>query len=195
MELHTFLSYRLLLDPDLAQKTPSSPQFSHEFPAWLQPVHELMQAQGYYVLYPTFMLKEGSSAVTVHRELMQSPEEFMLEAKAGPPDSGPTKLHLSDGKPLTADEEIALLLKAEQRAFPASLTAPFVEAMSQPSEGSLQSAVPLLAFTGERRDWAYIWSIAWKAAEEFSISVGGCKKYDFEPKAGNIVSLFCPSAA
>ncbi|KAJ9604402.1 hypothetical protein H2200_011236 [Cladophialophora chaetospira] len=194
VELHTFLSYRLLLDPDLAQKPPSSPSLSHEFPAWLQPVLEMMQARGYYMLYPTFMLKEGSAALTVHRELTQTPEEFLMEEKPGSPESKPAKIDLAKGDTLNADEEITLLMKAEQRAFPAQLTGPFVEAVSQMNKEPSKSNVPLLAFDGEKRDWAYVWSIAWKAAEEFAVSVGGCNKYDPD-EGSSVASLFCFSAA
>jgi hypothetical protein len=191
VELHTFLSYRLLVDPELARKTPSSPRLSHEFPTWLQPVLEMMQARGYYMMYPTFMLREGSSAVTVHRELAQPPEEFIMDEKAEPSGSKTATNDLADDRTLTADEEIALLMKAEHKAFPASLVTPFVDAMSEKRVGS----IPLLSFNGERRDWAYSWSIAWKAAEEFAVSVGGCQRYDSEGKESSVTSLFCLQAS
>ncbi|OCT45262.1 hypothetical protein CLCR_05613 [Cladophialophora carrionii] len=194
VELHTFLSYRLLLNPELGQKTPSSPRLSHEFPSWLQPVLEIMQARGYYMMYPTFMLREGSSALTVHRELAQSPEEFMMDEKGEIPDRTTAKVDLAADKTLTADEEIALLMKAEHRAFPASLVIPFVEAMSAKQVRSAQSTIPLLSFNGEPREWAYSWAIAWKAAEEFAVSVGGCKEYNSDATDSSITSLFCLQA-
>jgi hypothetical protein len=193
MELHTFLSYRLLQDPELAQKTPSSPTLSHELPAWLQPVYEVMQARGYYMMYPTFMLREGSSALTVHRELAQSPEEFMMDEKAEMPGSSAAKLDLANDGTLTADAEIALLMKAEHRAFPASLITPLIQAMVE-KHGDSVSSIPLLSFNGERRDWAYSWSMAWKAAEEFAVSVGGCKNYDSDREGDTVASLFCLAA-
>ncbi|EXJ56005.1 hypothetical protein A1O7_08936 [Cladophialophora yegresii CBS 114405] len=195
IELHTFLSYRLLLDPELGQKTPSSPSLSHKFPSWLQPVLEMMQVRGYYMMYPTFMLREGSSALTVHRELAQSPEEFMMDEGTVKSDSKPTKVDLAGDRTLTADEEIALLMKAEHRAFPASLVTPFVEAVSGKGVRSAQSAIPLLSFHGEQRDWTYTSTIARKAAEEFAVSVGGCKEYDSDAKDDSITSLFCLQAS
>lgn len=186
-ELHTFLSWRLLLDSALAQKTPSSPTLSHEYPAWLQPVLEMMQVQGYYMLYPTMMLKEGSSAITVHRELPQSPEEFMVENMNQ--ESGEAKLDWSNGDTLTADQEIARLAKAEHRAFPASLVTPLV-AFSEKGE----TDIPLLSFYGERRELANSASIAWKAAEEFATSVGGCKSFSVAEADVNVANIFCLAA-
>ena len=118
-----------------------------------------------------------------------------MDEKTDSSDSKTAKLDLADDDRLDADEEIALLMKAEHRAFPALLTAPFVEVVSQTNDESLQSSVPLLAFNGERREWAYSWSIAWKAAEEFAISVGGCNKYDPSEQDSSVAALFCLSAA
>ena len=191
VELHTFLSYRLTLDPDLAQKTPSSPIFSHDYPMWLQPTLEMMQARGYYMLYPSFMLKEGSSAITVHRELAQSPEEFMAENADETADSGIPKI--ANDQVLAADEEIARLVKSEQRAFPASLINPLLASIGegQMSELSIESEIPLISFNGEKREWSRSWSIAWQAGEEFAVSVGRCERYE----DNSIGSLFCLPAA
>ncbi|OQV06898.1 hypothetical protein CLAIMM_11407 [Cladophialophora immunda] len=91
VEFHTFLSYRLFLDPELASKTKSTPTLSHEYPAWMTPMLEMMQARGYYVLYPSFMEREGLSAVTVHTELPQSPEEYIAEGNDRTLDDGPQR--------------------------------------------------------------------------------------------------------
>ena len=187
VELHKFLSSRLSLDPELAQRPPSLPTLSREFPAWLQPVLEMMQARGYYMMYPSFMLKEGSSAVTVHRELSQSPEEYMMGHTA---ESSDGRVDSSADQVLTADQEVALLMKAEQRAFPASLTWPLTEAMARRDRAPVTS-IPLLSFSGERREWAVSWNLAWKAAEEFAVSVGGCASFNPEQESVSVSSLFC----
>jgi hypothetical protein len=195
VELHAFLSYRLLLDPDLAKKTPSLPALSHEFPAWLQPMFEMMETRGYYMLYPTFMLREGLAAVTVHRELAQSPEEFLGEENTEQPEGKKAALDLTADGTLTANEEVALLAKAEHRAFPGSLVSPFVQAVREKQVGADQAEITMFSFQGEQRQPGYSWSLAWKAAEEFAVSVGGCKSYGSDEEDGSIASLFCLAAS
>jgi hypothetical protein len=192
-ELHTFLSYRLLLDSHLAQKSPNTPTFSHEYPAYLQAMFEMMQTQGFYMLYPTFMREEGSSALTSHRELTQSPEEYVIEILEKSADTEPLKINLKAGRPLTAEEELKSLTNAEQRAFPASLVAPLVEFMSNglPNDSSPESEVHMFSFQGELQQMAFSWSIARKAAEAFAVSVGGCTKYDDEQGDMSVAGLFC----
>ncbi|KIY04173.1 uncharacterized protein Z520_00865 [Fonsecaea multimorphosa CBS 102226] len=192
VEFHTFLSYRLLLDPKLASQTKSTPMLSHEYPAWMVPMLEMMQARGYYVLYPSFLEREGLSAVTVHSELSQSPEEYLAEAEDQASDKGASKINLAD-EALTADDEIARLMRQEQKLSRNSLTTPLLEATVQQREDDFttEPGIPLMSFDGEKREWADSWILASKFAEDFAVSVGGCSSYNNDQETNTVGSLFC----
>ncbi|OAP62677.1 hypothetical protein AYL99_01904 [Fonsecaea erecta] len=196
VEFHTFLSYRLLLDPEFVSKTKSTPILSHEYPAWMMPMLEMMQARGYYVLYPSFMEREGLSAVTVHSELSQSPEEYIVEDEDHASDNGSPKVKLAGDEALTADDEITRLMRQEQKLSGNSLTAPLLDAMASQHEGDFSTSrdIPLISFDGEKREWANSWDVASRFAEDFAVSVGGCVNYNSDQKANSVGSLFCLAA-
>ncbi|EXJ63509.1 uncharacterized protein A1O5_11558 [Cladophialophora psammophila CBS 110553] len=196
VEFHTFLSYRLLLDPELTSKTKSAPILSHEYPAWLLPMLEMMQARGYYVLYPSFMDREGLSAVTIHSELPQFPEEYVAEKEDQTSDNGVPKINLAGDKALTADDEIARLMRQEQKLYGNSLITPLLEATVEQQGDDFSTArdFPLASFDGEKREWGDAWMLASQFAEEFAMSVGGCASYHADQEGNTVESLFCLAA-
>ncbi|OAG42952.1 hypothetical protein AYO21_02903 [Fonsecaea monophora] len=196
VEFHAFLSHRLLRDPELKLKTKSTPLLSHEYPAWMVPMLEMMQARGDYILYPSFMVREGLSAVTVHSELHQPPEEYIAEEEDQKSDNGAPKMSLADDKALTADDEIARLIHQEQRLSGNSLTTPLLAVTVQLQADNLLTGrnIPLMSFHGEKREWADSWAVASKFAEEFAVSVGGCAGYNSHQGDKTVGSLFCLAA-
>lgn len=194
MELHSFLSRRLMVDSALTRKTATSPSISHEYPAWLQPVLEMMQALDYYMLYPTFAAKENSAVVTVHRELHQSPEEYV---KAKPDDEQPLNAltELAEGQALTAEDEIKWLLRQEYRVYTDSLATQLVEcvaAAQRKSNVADDITIPLISFSGEKITREDSRIVSSKFAEDFAQVIGGCVSHDPTKKGNrNVGSLFC----
>ncbi|KAL2402546.1 hypothetical protein ABEF93_000805 [Exophiala dermatitidis] len=197
VELHTFLSRRIHNDPGFRKRAKSTPVLSHEYPSWLQSVLEMMQTRGYYMMYPAFALRENSSPATAHQELHQTPEEYMKEDEEKQQSSNqqlPTD-RLTDDNPLTAADEIDRLMQRERRVFPDSIVDALLGAMTaHQRKGGVadESNIPLILFSGNRVDWADSKTTAWRFAEDFAESVGGCARYDSTSKQNNNVeSLFC----
>lgn len=198
VELHTFLTRRLQVDPGFSKKAESTPRLSHEYPAWLPNVLEMMQARGYYLMYPAFALKEGFSPVTMHHELHQLPEEYMKDAREDDDIGGqhPTPIGgLANDEPLTAADEIARLMEEEKHVHADSIVAQLLAAMEaeqRRNELADEANIPLISFRGQRVDWADARTASWKLAEDFAQSVGGCIHYDPTKKDNDGVdSLFC----
>ncbi|KAJ5546267.1 hypothetical protein N7494_003852 [Penicillium frequentans] len=82
-EFHSFLSHRLD-SPEPKASIPSSEKLvSTRYPSFMEYLLEMMQAKGYYILYPSFPGTGASSLVTVHQDLSQTPEEFIQDTKNG----------------------------------------------------------------------------------------------------------------
>ncbi|EXJ84386.1 hypothetical protein A1O3_05053 [Capronia epimyces CBS 606.96] len=197
VELHAFLSRRILADPRFTKKVTSTPRLAHEYPAWLYNVLEMMQSRNYYMMYPAFTLKEGFSPVTMHHELYRLPEEYMTDIreddktlKYQKPTGGP-----ADDQPLTAADEIGRLMQKEQHVSTDSIVAPLLAATSvEQQRGDVvdESNIPVILFGGKRVDWAGSRAASWRFAEDFAQSVGGCAQYDATKKEnGDVESLFC----
>lgn len=192
MAFHQFLVNRLSVDSELAQKARDFPELSHKYPAWLQPMLEMMQARDYYMLYPTFTLGDQSAAVTVHYELPLSPEEFMKDEESGEASkSGMTDFKLGRDQALTADEEIGRLMRKEKRVYSDSLVSSLLEAVGK-SEETAGSHLPLMSFDGEKRQWTDSQMVSWNFAKDFATSIGGCASYEpVQTDSHDVESLFC----
>lgn len=194
IELHSFLLRRLIADAELSKSLPSSPDVAHDFPAWLQPVLEVMQTRGYYMMYPTFWAAEQTTAVSVHKELNQSPEEYMNDAEESTQSSNKAqRLDLAEDQPLTAIDEVERLLQKEHPAYTGSLAGPLLESipLEQRTQG-LMDHIPLFSYAGEQINWEDSGTYSWNFAQEFAESIGGCASYDpAKPDNGNVESLFC----
>jgi hypothetical protein len=199
VELHDFLSNRLMVDPSFERKCRTTPTLPHEYPTWLQAVQEMMQAGDYYMLYPTFQSADGRRAVTVHRELLRLPEEHLQEEPERDREGSTFDLKsLAAQLSLTADNEIQRLLRAEQQLAIDSLVTTLLEAVSskqQVKDPTQDLTVPSFSFNGARRSSSESLTEALTFAQDFARSVGGCST--FEPprgKTADLNSLFCADA-
>ncbi|CAG7997309.1 unnamed protein product [Penicillium olsonii] len=73
-EFHSFLSSRL--SSPASEPASHTKSISENYPAFMEYLLEMIRANGYYLLYPSFPSMESSSIVTIHNELYQPPEEF-----------------------------------------------------------------------------------------------------------------------
>ncbi|KAK5204092.1 hypothetical protein LTR41_010304 [Exophiala xenobiotica] len=196
IELHSFVSRRLSVDVELSKRTASTPNIAHEFPAWLQPMLEMMQARDYWMLYPNFVATQGSSAVTVHHELPGSPEEYLMDNLKKEQSFNLDEVHLTEDQTLTANDEIERLMRKEHRTDATSLVTPLLELMPLGlRQSTLGDAVPLISYKGEKIRWEDSGSLSWQFAKEFAETVGGCANYDpMKQESGNVESLFCLAA-
>jgi hypothetical protein len=202
VEMHTFLAHRLMADPELVKKTPASPVLSHDYPTWLHLVMEMMQVRNYYMLYPTFAQSEHEVLATLHKELVQTPEEYMeAEGKSHQlPGEQPLGI-LPEVQALTADDEVRHLMRQERRVYTDSLVTSLLDMSSSRQQGGIidqRSNIPLISFYGEQMAAPESVKDSWKFAAEFALDVGGCTTYAYEQtteKVPSIESLFCVSAA
>ncbi|CEL03243.1 hypothetical protein ASPCAL04400 [Aspergillus calidoustus] len=97
-ELHSFLSQRLAAK-DTAGKPPKQEKvISRRYPAFLEFMHELLRARGYYLLYPAFPVNGRLSIAKFHDDLFQIPEEFAKDISES----------LSNGRQVFASSERSL---------------------------------------------------------------------------------------
>ncbi|KAL3451954.1 armadillo-type protein [Aspergillus insuetus] len=75
-ELHSFLSQRLAAKDTATNSLEQEKVISKRYPAFLEFMHELLRAQGYYLLYPAFPVNGRLSIAKFHDDLFQIPEEF-----------------------------------------------------------------------------------------------------------------------
>jgi hypothetical protein len=196
LELRSFLARRLFVDADLVKTTAMSPSMSRDYPAWLQTILEMMQARGYYMLYPTFAIQAHSAPVTVHQELHQPPEEFIngIESDAQSPDDL-ARADLSEDVTLTADEEVRRLMREESRTYAKSLVTPLLESMTlkQRMENMANGKIiPLMSYDGQQIEWQESGARASKFAQDFAQTIGGCASYDpNRGENGRVESFFC----
>ncbi|KAI1610905.1 26S proteasome regulatory subunit N1 [Exophiala viscosa] len=197
IELHSFLLRRLMTDAELFKKLSSTPSISHTLPAWLQPVLEVMQVRGYYMMYPTLWASEQITAVTMHKELDQSPEEYRKEVEESADSSKKAPmLEFAEDQPLTANDEVERMKQKESLVYTGSLVEPLLDSIPlQQRRRSLTEVIPLLSYAGEKVAWEDSGTSSSKFAQEFAQTIGGCANYDAgKPENGNVESLFCLAA-
>ncbi|KEF55638.1 uncharacterized protein A1O9_08388 [Exophiala aquamarina CBS 119918] len=202
VEMHTFLAQRLMSDPEMAKKSAASPVLSHDYPRWLPLVLEMMQARNYYMLYPTFAQQEHEAIATLHKELVQKPEEYMEAEHKRQHSAGEQAWGVvPEAEALTADDEIKQLLRQERRVFTDSLVATLLDQSDSRGPDHVvdpTSKIPLISFYGEQMAAAESVKDSWKFAAEFARDVGSCAGGSFEQKLDkvpSIESLFCLSSS
>jgi len=192
-EMHSFLTNRLVTDPDLTKSTELHIAVSKRHPAWLKSMLELMRARGYYMLYPTFAQNNEGSLVTFHKELHQSPDESEEEAGESRP-STQTGGNIHDDQPLTADGE-----EKDKVEGVLTVATSMASLMSLDSDRRLAGRlphlldVPLRAYGGEEVTWTSSQKLASDYADDFSLHIGGCsslKQRDQSVK-NSLEYLFC----
>ncbi|KAL2853217.1 armadillo-type protein [Aspergillus pseudoustus] len=75
-ELYSFLSRRFAAKDTATISVQEEKVISKRYPAYLEFMHELLRARGYYLLYPAFSAKGRLSIAKFHDDLFQLPEEF-----------------------------------------------------------------------------------------------------------------------
>ncbi|KAL2821636.1 armadillo-type protein [Aspergillus granulosus] len=100
-ELHSFLSHRLAAKDEATKSSQEEWLISKRYPAFLEYMHELLLARGYYLLYPAFSVKGRLSIAKFHDDLFQIPEEFAA-GNSGSSSRGltPSERPLSDASTL-----------------------------------------------------------------------------------------------
>lgn len=200
-EAHSYLSHRLQAFRSKKSNVQSQvKQVSEAQPAWMEYLHELMQARGWATMFP-YPPANGKSAgwVTVHKELFRIPEEHRrlppkkkvdVEAPMGslkdpflygPDPKDVQSLRLQRPKseatsPVSGDTPLSELLPPIQADPLDDVTAiPFLDADGQVS-----------SFIGARRK-------AETYAGELRRRVGGCKDTEpnGKPRDGTADDLFC----
>ncbi|KAL2864672.1 proteasome regulatory particle base subunit RPN1 [Aspergillus lucknowensis] len=76
VELHSFLARRLTAEEVAPGVSQDEKVISKRYPAFMEYLHELLRARGYYLLYPAFSAKGRFSVAKFHDDLFQFPEEF-----------------------------------------------------------------------------------------------------------------------
>jgi 26S proteasome regulatory subunit N1 len=79
-ELHSFLSQRLAAKDTATNSLKQEKVISKRYPAFLEFMHELLRARGYYLLYPAFPVNGRLSIAKFHDDLFQIPEEFAKDS-------------------------------------------------------------------------------------------------------------------
>ena len=189
IELHSFLSNRIA-----AQKSDSPPnqrpkQISKKYPSWMEYILELMRARAYTLLYPN--IPSSDSIVTVHNELYQLPEEYMVQVQRPPPPNG-AQPSSDPQEPFTADP--ATHTPPSTPGERPLLSSPLMSIL--PSAGDLPKldSLPLLSHTGQLITPADAYMLSTSFATDFKREVGGCnEKRSQKPllKIWSADDLFC----
>ena len=189
IELHSFLSNRIA-----AQKSDSPPnqrpkQISKKYPSWMEYILELMRARAYTLLYPN--IPSSDSIVTVHNELYQLPEEYMVQVQRPPPANG-AQPSSDQQEPFTADPatHTSPSTHRERPLLSSSLMSILPSAGELPKLDSL----PLLSHTGQLITPADAYTLSTSFATDFKREVGGCnEKRSLKPllKIWRADDLFC----
>lgn len=198
VELHYFLGQRLERDPNMAKRVKNTEIMSPQSPAWVHTMIEMMKARNYYMLYPSFIAKEGTTIATIHGELQQLPEESQ-SVGGGEQEVDPimTGQGSDTGNLLTADNEVQRLLRQERPGSTSSFVMSLLDAVSSglgDQKLEQEPGFPFFTFAGERVSVSEGLERSWTFAQEFSRSIGGCKGVD-RPSLGAAAldSLFCDS--
>ena len=169
LELHSFLSHQVLQSASL-----SAPILPHSFPAFAQPVLDLMRLRGYAFLYPT--LPAHAVASTAHNPPSIPPEYLPLPTDT--PNPLATQPHPPPPPPL----------------------APSYAALTDllPSPPAHLPPVPallLLSHAGEHTDFSALRVAAIALADTFRETVGACPA-DHMPRVRvwHADDLFCDTA-
>ncbi|KAK4986187.1 hypothetical protein LTR50_005479 [Elasticomyces elasticus] len=195
-ELHDFLSNRVSVTRSVTGRNTAAKReklISETQPGWMEYVLELMRARGWSLLYPA--VSTAGSLVTVHNELLQTPEEFAPCTKgeknaakgAGAPPAG-------EGEPfLTADDPPTWVPRDEKATLrhtqPLHALLPFDGAL--PEVGHL----PLLSFSGDLLSSAESGALSSEYSTAFRKEAGGCDKWEARRRrkvfVGLTADLFC----
>ncbi|KAK5059772.1 hypothetical protein LTR84_009655 [Exophiala bonariae] len=199
VEMHWFLTQRLLADPELVKKSRASPVLSHDYPGWLHFALELMQARNYYMLYPRFIQSGNEVMATLHKELAHRPEEYGEVDKKSLGNAGEQSSGMLSEGILTADKEVKRLLQQERRLSADSLVMSLLDTSRSKGQekGSQTNDIPMISFYGEQMAASESVKDSWKFAAEFARDVAGCSSQLAEEKdqTPSIESLFCLSAS
>ncbi|KAJ5945851.1 hypothetical protein N7454_002690, partial [Penicillium verhagenii] len=173
-EFHSFLSSRLDAPEFKATIPAQNKLISKKYPAFMEYLLEMMQAKGYYMLYPSLSSPGVPRLVNVHQDLSQSPEEFINEKKEGLPGG-------EDGDDI---ELVSLEKEPSQKSTIRTLFDTFPRGF--PGLGSL----PLLSFDGEKLTDEKLIQRAEDYFQQFRSRYGGCSSSHAasEHSAGD---LFC----
>jgi len=205
VEMHSFLSNRLKkfhASPFISTQRPKS--VSTEYPAWAEYFLEFMRARGYTLLYPGSMSSspsEDEALVTIHNDLYQPPEEFLIPS----PDTSTPR---SD--PNTNEQDPNLLDPKEPFKAPSTLPTNHTSHPEAPlvSSSRLLTAIlpfqiqpplsflPYLSANGTLLSPQTSSSDAEQYADAFRVEIGGCTTARFEGrkrvvKEGSARDLFC----
>lgn len=198
IEMHEFISKRLEVDENFSQVVDQSAAVSDRYPAWMKAMLELMQARGYYMLYPTVAEHQKTPLATLHHELLTKPEEYIKDgATKSLPSSDEILARLSNDKVLKADKEFSKDGRGDTAAFSGASVTSLLGPVSKdsPDTANLDFPVmPLYLYSGDRVDWGTFQEHATSYAELFATTIGGCTSAPEVSRTSKISEmLFCRS--
>lgn len=169
-ELHSFLSQRLV-DREADSGGPLEEKLiSKRYPAFLEPLLELLRAKGYHLLYPAFSDKGRFSLATFHNELSQPPEESF-----------------PDGLDVSFSEALGESSAPERPLSKASTLMALLDTFSL--ELPDITHLPLLSYRGEEMSESLFNQETEEYRGKFKVRYGGCP--DDSRNGGSPEDLFC----
>jgi 26S proteasome regulatory subunit N1 len=169
-ELHSFLSQRLAVKDTAANSLEQEKVISKRYPAFLEFMHELLRARGYYLLYPALPVNGRLSIAKFHDDLFQIPEEFAKDKSES----------RSNGRQGLGSSEISL--------SEASTLMPLLDTFSL--ELPDISHLPLLSDQGKEMSELDFAHDAENYLREFRVRYGGCPE-DLLVDDMSAEKLFC----
>lgn len=205
VEFHDFLSNRLRLFH--SSNTPQVPKVvSSEYPSWTEYFLELMRARGYALLYPGRADSNTESLVTIHDELYQPPEEFLMplnpttDSSTPPPSDKNTETpqdapSINTAEPFTAPTDSPSTPNSHPETTLASASRHLSELLPFLESPDVH-ALPLLSYDGTPLTHSRSFQDSELYADTFRTTLGGCtiaRVNDRERKVrpGSTRDLFC----
>lgn len=169
-EFHSFLSQRLVSREADSGNPLEEKIISKRYPAFLEPLLELLRAKGYYLLYPAFSDKGRFSLATFHNELFRQPEEFS-------PDNPDIPISEALGESSAPERPLskASTLMTHLETF--SLDLPDI------------THLPILSYRGEEMSESLFNQETEEYRGKFKVRYGGCR--EGSRSGGNAEDLFC----
>lgn len=203
VELQNYLSLRLREDPDLKQIISQSSNMRsspvREQSAFLTIASELMRAQNYYVLHPTFSAAADTRLITKHTESHQSAEHFKLPT----PEMSHSDLHIPpptlDKTTILSNEDTYPPLRPSKHHPQPDLTPGYLSSLLKDAGYAglpPDRSIPTLDHSGQRVTWMDSIVASKQYADKVSLQLGGCTNLNDrdETKLG-VERLFCTSSA
>jgi hypothetical protein len=188
-EFHTFLTRSRAATPN-SKIDEGTRLISKKYPAFMEQLLELIRAKGYYLLYPMFPATQAFSLVTVHNDLYQPPEEFVLNS-VSPSSQADDQLENIEDR-LTEDTILELGSLERPLSSPSTLT-PLLQRL--PGQLPRLESTSFVSFEGDKTISEDADFKSREFARKFSTYKGGCQavplKLAEDEGSYTVEDLFC----